>query len=365
VLLKNQNGALPLSREVRNVALIGPFAEDGGSLMGCWAARGRAADCISFADGLRSKLNSAAKLTVVQGCAASEGWKLVPQLDGTKVLERETNQADTSGIQKAVEAANAADVVLLALGEPAGWSGEDSARSDLGLPGRQNELFEAVVATGKPVIVILVNGRPLALPNVQDKAAAVLETWDPGVQGGNGVADILFGETEPAGRLTTSVPRSVGQVPIHYNHYNTGRPTMGKYVDGPREPLYPFGFGLTYTKFEYGKVELSATRVEQGKSLTARVSIKNTGPRVGSEVVQLYIRDVAASAGPRPVRELKGFQKVRLNSGETRDVSFTISEKELGYYDTKGQWLVEPGKFQVWLTRDAASGEPADFEMVK
>jgi beta-glucosidase len=364
VLLKNQNGTLPLSHEVRNIALIGPFAEDGGSLMGCWAARGRAGDCVSIADGLRAKMDPAARLTVVQGCAASEGWKLVPQLDGTKVLEREANQDDSSGIQKAVEAASAADVVVLALGEPAGWSGEDSARSDLGLPGRQNELFDAVVATGKPVIVILVNGRPLALPHVQDKAAAVLETWNPGVQGGNGVADILSGDADPSGRLTTSVPRSVGQVPIHYNHYNTGRPTMGKYVDGPREPLYPFGFGLTYTKFEYGKVELSAKRVEQGKPLTARVTITNAGSRIGSEVVQLYIRDIAASAGPRPVRELKGFQKVRLNSGETRDLSFTISEKELGYYDVNGRWLVEPGKFQVWVTRDAASGEPAEFELL-
>jgi beta-glucosidase len=256
-------------------------------------------------------------------------------------------------------------VVILALGEPGGWTGENSSRSDLGLPGRQMELFDAVVATGKPVIVVLINGRPLAVPRVQEQAAAILEAWDPGVQGGNGVADVLFGDVDPAGRLTATFPRSVGQVPIHYNHFNTGRPALGKYVDGPSSPLYPFGFGLAYTTFEYGKVELSAPVMKLDGTLTAKVNLKNTGSRAGTEVVQLYLRDVAASAGPRPVRELKGFQKVLLQPGESRDVTFTLSGKELGYYDTKGNWLVEPGKFQVWLAKDSASGEPVDFELVK
>jgi beta-glucosidase len=165
--------------------------------------------------------------------------------------------------------------------------------------------------------------------------------------------------------LTASFPHSVGQVPVYYNHYNTGRPDMGKYVDGPREPLYPFGFGLTYTTFDYGKVTLSVSTMEPGETITARARVKNTGKRAGTEVVQLYLRDVAASAGPRSVRELKGFRKVRLNAGESRDVEFTISGQELGYYDTTGQWLVEPGKFQLWIAKDSASGEPADFELVK
>ena len=183
---------------------------------------------------------------------------------------------------EAVSAAKAADVVILALGEPAGWTGENSSRSDLGLPGRQMELFDAVVATGKPVIVVLINGRPLAVPRLQEKAAAILEAWDPGVQGGNGVADVLFGDVDPAGRLTTTFPRSVGQVPIHYNHFNTGRPALGKYVDGPSSPLYPFGFGLAYTTFEYGKVELSAPAMKPGGTLTAKVNLKNTGSRAGN-----------------------------------------------------------------------------------
>ena len=235
----------------------------------------------------------------------------------------------------------------------------------LGLPGRQMELFEAVAATGKPVIVILFNGRPLALPQIQEKAAAILEAWFPGVQGGNGVADVLFGDVDPSGRLTTTFPYDVGQVPLYYNHYNTGRPWLGKYVDGPSTPLYPFGFGLTYTTFEYGKVELEAPTVKLDGKLFAKVNLKNTGLRAGTEVVQLYIRDLAASAGPRPVRELKSFRKVFLQPGESRSVTFAISGRELGYYDTKGHWLVEPGKFQLWIAKDSASGEPVDFELVR
>jgi beta-glucosidase len=268
-------------------------------------------------------------------------------------------------IDQAIAAAKSADVVLLALGEPRDWSGEDSSRSELTLPGRQMELFEAIVATGKPVIVVLFNGRPLALTRLQEKAAAVLEAWHPGVQGGNAVADVLFGDAEPGGRLTTSFPRSVGQVPVYYNHFNTGRPTLGKYIDGPREPLYPFGFGLTYSTFEYGKVELGTKTLKAGQSLTARMKLKNTGTRAVSEVVQLYLRALASSAGPRPVRELKGFQRVRLNPGESHDVEFRISDRELGYYDASGHWLVEPGRYQLWLTKDSVSGEPAEFELVK
>jgi len=260
-------------------------------------------------------------------------------------------------------------VVVLALGEPRDWSGEASSRSDIDLPGRQQELFDAVAATGKPVVVVLFNGRPLTIPRLQEKAAAILEAWHPGIQGGNGVADVLFGDVDPSGRLTTTFPQRVGQIPLYYNHLNTGRPGLGEYrsnyEEGPNEPLYPFGFGLAYTTFEYGQVELSAPTKKAGEPLTARVQIKNTGTRAGTAVAELYIRDLAASAGPRPVRELRGFQKVLLQPGETRDVSFEISDKQLGYYDTKGDWLVEPGKFEVWISADSASGQPAGFELVK
>ncbi|HZL43823.1 MAG TPA: beta-glucosidase BglX [Verrucomicrobiae bacterium] len=364
VLLKNENHALPLSREVKSIALIGPFADATGDLLGCWAARGRASDVVSLATGLRAKLRTGAELKVVRGCEAIEGERTIHLLSGAQIAEhtRSINAGQTN-ISQAVEAAKAADVVILALGEPGSWTGEDSSRSTLDVPGSQMELFDAVAALGKPVIVVLINGRPLTINAIHDKAAAILEAWDPGVEGGDGIADILFGDVDPAGRLTVSFPRSVGQVPVYYNHYNTGRPTMGKYIDGSRDPLYPFGFGLSYTEFEYGKVELGSKSMKPGGTQTARAKIKNVGSRPGAEVVQLYIRDVAASAGPRPVRELKGFQKVFLKPGESRDVTFAISNRELGYYNRQGDWLVDPGMFQVWISKDAVSGEPMDFEL--
>jgi beta-glucosidase len=282
------------------------------------------------------------------------------------IKERPTGSNE---IAEAVSIAKTADVVVMTLGEPRDWSGESSSRSDLGLPGRQMELFNAVVATGKPVIVVLFNGRPLAIPQIQQQAAAILEAWFPGIQGGNGVADILFDDADPSGRLTTTFPNSVGQVPFYYNHSNTGRPGFGEYkgnyVDAPTLPLYPFGFGLAYTTFEFGKVRLDAASMKRGETLSAHVQIKNTGNRPGTAVAELYIRDVAASAGPRPVHELKGFRKIPLQPGESSDVTFNISEKELGYYDAKGNWLVEPGKFQLWIAKDSASGDPAGFMVLK
>ena len=363
VLLKNENGALPISRQAKTVALIGPFAGDAEELAGCWCSRARANDIVSIADGIRAKLSGGSQLTVARGCAIMEAGKIRRHLgDFSPIAERATGSNE---IAEAVEVAKAADVVILALGEPRDWTGEDSSRSDLDLPGRQMELFEAVAAAGRPIIVVLFNGRPLALPRVQEKAAAILEAWHPGVQGGNGVADVLFGDVDPAGRLTTTFPRGVGQVPVYYNHFNTGRPELGKYADGSGEPLYPFGFGLTYTTFEYGRVQLSAPMMKPGGTLNARIVVKNSGLRAGTEVLQLYIRDIAASAGPRPVRELRGFQKVRLNPGESREVTFAISGRELGYFDTQGRWLVEPGKFQLWIAKDSASGEPVEFELAK
>ena len=367
VLLKNENGTLPISRQAKTVALIGPLAADAEELVGCWSSRAHTNDIVSLATGVRAKLSADAQLTVLRGCAIMETGKARRHIEDSSLIREQPTGSNE--IAEAVAAANAADVVILALGEPRNWSGEDGSRNGLGLPGRQQELFDAVAATGKPVIVVLFNGHPLAVPHIQEKAAAILEAWYPGVQGGNGVADVLFGDVDPSGRLTVTVPWSVGQVPMYYNHLNTGRPGIGEYkgnyVDGPNTPLYPFGFGLAYTTFEYGEVELSAPVMKPGGMLTAKMNLKNTGARAGTETVQLYLRDVAASAGPRPVRELKGFQKVQLQPGESRDLSFTISERELGYYNAAGHWLVEPGKFQLWLARDSASGQPADFELMR
>ena len=369
VLLKNDCGALPVPKQVKKLALIGPLADDVEEVLGCWSSRGHAADVVSLAAGIRAKLSEGSQLSVARGCAIVEpGSGQTRSHFGvpSPIIEQPTGTNEIAG---AVAMANAADAVIMVLGEPRSWTGESSSRLDLGLPGRQQELFEAIAATGKPVIVVLFNGRPLALPRLQEKAAAILEAWFPGVQGGNGVADVLFGDVDPAGRLTTTFPYSVGQAPIYYNHFNTGRPGFGEYKgnyeDGPSIPLYPFGFGLTYTTFKYGKVELEAPTVKLDGKLVAKINLNNTGLRAGTEVVQLYIRDIASSAGPRPVRELKDFRKVFLQPGESRSVTFAISWRELGYYDTKGHWLAEPGKFQLWIAKDSASGEPVDFELAR
>jgi len=369
VLLKNENGALPLSPQVKKLALIGPFAEDGEEMVGPWYSRAHTNDIVSLADGLRAQLPFDFQLAIARGCSILEtnSGKIRRHIgDFSPVKERWTG---TNEIAEAVAAAKSADVVVLTLGEPRDWSGESSSRSDLGLPGRQMELFDAIVATGKPVIVVLFNGRPLAIPKVQKQAAAILEAWFPGIQGGNGVADVLFGDVDPAGRLTTTFPNRVGQVPFYYNHSNTGRPGFGdykgNYADGPTVPLYPFGFGLAYTTFDYGKVQLDSPEMKLDGTISAHMQIQNTGERAGTEVAQLYIRALAATTGPRPVRELKGFQKILLQPGESRDMSFNISGKELGYYNSKGNWLVEPGKYQLWISKDSASGEPVNFDLVK
>jgi beta-glucosidase len=368
VLLKNENQALPLSPHVNKLVLLGPLAENAQELLGSWHSRAHTNELIPFAEAMRNHLNFDFQFSVARGCALVEPGviKLPRDIAGLALKE---NHTGSNEIAEAVELAKTADVVVLALGEPLDWSGEDGSRSDLSLPGKQQQLFDAIAATGKPVVVVLFNGRPLAIPQIQEKAAAILEAWFPGTQGASGVADVLFGDIDPAGRLTATFPRNVGQVPFHYNHFNTGRPGIGDYhgtyVDVPTTPLYPFGFGLAYTTFEFGKVELETNRVTPIGKVTATVKIKNTGSRPGTAVAELYLRALAASAGSRPVRELKGFQKILLAPGESKVVSFTLAAKELGYFDAKGNWLVEPGKYQVWISADSASGEPVAFELAK
>lgn len=343
VLLKN-NGVLPLSKDVKHVALLGPMGAEQGELLGCWSGRGEAKDVVSLAQGLRTALPSGVKLDVAMGC---------------ELVESTQSKSPTVEIEAAVALAHAADVILLAVGEPSGWSGEEDCRAELGLPGRQLELFEKVMTSGKPVVVLLFSGRPLALPEVYARATAVLQVWHTGVQGGPALADLLLGKVAPSGRLPVSVPRDVGQVPLYYNHLNTGRPTMGLYKDLERGPEFPFGFGLTYTTFAYEPVKLDSLHVAHAGQLTATAAVKNTGKLPGEEVAQLYIRAMASSAGARPVRELKGFQKVALAPGESRSVTFTLTAQELGYYDARGRWLVDPGTYQVWIAPNAEAGQAA------
>jgi beta-glucosidase len=369
VLLKDENGALPLSPSRRKIALIGPLADAAQELVGPWHSRAHADDLTSLAEAMRNAAGSDFEISVARGCALVEPGVVKVPRNITDFQPLKEHSTSPSEISDAVSLAKSSDVVVLAVGEPLDWSGEDGSRSDLGLPGMQQPLFDALAATGKPVVVVLFNGRPLAIPEIQQKAAAILEAWFPGTQGANGVADILFGKADPSGRLTTTFPRAVGQVPFYYNHYNTGRPGFGEYkgnyVDIPTTPLYPFGHGLAYTSFEFGNVALAANKVPLRGVLNARIEIKNTGQRDGTAVPELYIRALAATAGARPVRELKGFQKILLQPGESRVVNIELPAHDLGCYDATGRWLVEPGKYQLWISRDSASGDPISFELEK
>ncbi len=339
VLLKNAGDTLPL-RARGTIALIGPLADDQPELLGCWSALGRAQDVVTLRKGLSAALPSTT-FRIAKGCA----------LTG----------ADDRGLYEAVAAALKSDLVILALGEPALHSGENNFRSDLGLPGRQQQLFDRIVATGKPVITVLFTGRPLAIPTVLEKSSAVLLAWHPGVQAGPGVADVLTGRVAPSGRLTTSWPRSVGQVPVYYNHLPTGRP-LDDYKEGSRDSLLPFGSGLTYTRFNYGPTRLSGAALKDG-AITATVSLANAGARAGTEVVQLYLRASACEAGARPLRELKGFQRVTLQPGESKEVSFSLAARDLGCWAADGSWTVEPGKYSLVIAPDSAAGKMVEFTL--
>jgi len=338
VLLKNADGLLPLRRRPRRIALIGPLGDDAGNLLGCWPGLGRAEDVVTVHQGLAAAMPGTEILTA-RGCELTGGTD--------------------DGLEAAATIAREADVVILAVGEPALWSGEDNFRSSLGLPGRQEELFERISSLGKPLVTVLFAGRALAVPEVLEKSNAVLLAWHPGIEGGPALADLLTGAASPSGRLTVTLPRSVGQVPVYYNHMATGRP-MRDYRDGSREPLLPFGFGLTYTHFTY-----SLTRVRRGpgapETVSVTATITNDGPAAGSEVAQLYVHALACSFGARPVRELRGWRRLTLAPGESRRVEFTLTAAELGAWAPDGRWSAEAGDYEAVIAPDAASGQLKPF----
>lgn len=333
VLLKNEGGALPLSRDAGRIALVGALADDALSQLGSWRARGQVEDVVT----LRAALEAAhPQVTYVRGA--------------------DSRSDDASGIEAAVTAARVADVVVLALGEDYDWSGEARSRSSLELPGRQLELFEALAATGKPIVVVLMGGRPLAIPEIADKADAVLGTWLLGIEAGPAIVNTLFGSTNPGGKLPASFPRTTGQVPVHYDHLPSGRPAdpditkdTARFMDLPITPLYAFGHGLSYTSFAYGEVALSAAQMPAaGGTVTITVPVTNTGARAGDEVVQLYMRDPVASTS-RPVKQLRGFARVTLQPGETRAVSFTLSANQFALWSHDREWLIEPGMIELMV----------------
>ena len=334
VLLKNSGGLLPLRKDIRSLAVIGPLADDRADLLGPWDALGRPADVVTLLEAIHSAVSPATKILYAKGCS----------IEGT----------DRGGFAAAVESARNADAVIIALGESREMSGEASSRSTLAIPGLQNELLESVASAGKPVILVLMNGRPLAIPWAEEHAGAIVESWFLGIRSGNAIADVLFGEYNPSGKLPVTFPRTVGQVPYYYNHKNSGRPAndaekyTSRYIDLPSSPLYPFGFGLSYTTFDYSGLALSPGVIDTSGTVTVSVSVKNTGTRPGEEVVQFYVRQDFGSV-TRPVKELKGFERIALAPGESRQVKFLLRGSDLRMYDAAMRHVVEPGTYTVFV----------------
>lgn len=355
VLLKNDNGLLPVKKSQKNIAVIGALADDKTSPLGSWRIGSDDSTAVSVLEGLQQYTKS---VTYAKGADVTIG-------EVAFIRELNINETDKSGFSEAVSLAKKSEVVIMVLGEHGFHSGEARSRTKIGLPGVQQELLEAVFAVNKNIVLVLMNGRPLAIPWAAENIPAILETWQLGTQSGNAIAQVLFGDYNPSGKLPMTFPRSVGQIPIYYNHLNTGRPNpeemvfWSHYSDESNAPLYPFGFGLSYTTFEYSNLKIDAT---DSKNIAVQVTVKNTGEFSGEEVAQLYIRDRVASE-VRPVKELKGFSKFHLNPGESRSVAFTLTAKELGFYTSQGEFVVEPGTFDILVGSNSQEGLTGTFEL--
>ena len=368
VLLKNEGQVLPLKR-TGSIALIGPLANRQRDVIGSWSGAGDWKQAVSVEQGLRAAAPNL-KITYAKGANIADDQQMLDRLnnDGGE-LELDKRSAEDM-ISEAVQVAQAADVVVAVVGESQGMTGEAAARTDLGLPGRQLDLLKALKKTGKPLVLVLMNGRPLTLGWENQNVSAILETWFSGTQAGNAIADVLFGDYNPSGKLTATFPQVVGQVPIYYNHKNTGRPYAGikldkyksRYLDAPNDPLYPFGYGLSYTTFSYGKPVLSKTTIGPTETLEVQVTVQNTGAYDGEEVAQLYIRDLVGSIS-RPVKELKGFQKVMLKKGESKTLTFRLAPEALKFYNNDLKFAAEPGDFQVFVGGNSRDVQAAAFKL--
>ncbi len=351
VLLKNE-GVLPLAKTTTKIALIGPLANDHHEILGTWFRIGEDGDTESVLDGLRQVVPDA-EIALAEGCHLYE---------------------DSENVVAAATIAAEADVAILVLGEGEFMSGEAHCRADISLPGHQQLLLEAVHATGTPVVVVLMGGRPITIPWMDDNVPAILMAWHGGIRTGRAVADLLFGNATPSGKLPVSWPRSVGQIPIYYNYKNTGRPSDGdgtyqfnkvhysNYQDESNAPQYPFGYGLSYTQFSYSELVIENARPSLNETLTVRVTITNTGDVAGDEIAQLYVRDLVGEV-TRPVRELKGFQTVSLAPGASETIQFEVPVQSLGFTGIDGTYLVEPGQFDLWVGGDSSAALKSSFEV--
>jgi beta-glucosidase len=375
VLLKNEGQLLPLDKSGKkysSIAVIGPVADSGLAQVGFWGGMITGGENVTTViEGIKQKVGSAIKVEYAKGPSIRR--EMQSKFDGVPGIkmheEPPQSPADAeAAFQQAVAVAKRNDLVVMVLGEGGLMAGEAASNSSLRLAGRQEELLEAVVATGKPVVLVLINGRPLNISWAAEHVLAILEAWEPGNQGGNAVADILFGDTNPGGKLTVTWPRSSGQEPLYYAHNLTFEPETdpnykSRYQDQPTSPLYPFGYGLSYTKFSIGKLELSKTTAKVGEPIGVSVDVQNTGNVVGDEVVQLYIHQQSGNAS-RPVRQLKGFERVSLAPGEKKTVRFTLGRDELTYWSPSAKkWVLEPALFDVWAGEDSTASLHGSFEM--
>ena len=348
VLLKNEGGLLPLSPGLKKIAVIGALADSKLDIIGCWSADAKPADSVTLLEGIRRTVSSGTEVIYSTGCSPAA--------------------ASDADMDKAVAAAAGADVIIAAVGETADMTGEATSRAFLTLPGRQLELLERLKKTGKPVVAVLFNGRPLELGWLDANLPAILEAWYPGTEGGTAIARTLFGKNNPGGKLPVTFPRTLGQVPLYYNHRATGRPTSAtekytsRYADFTAEPQYPFGYGLSYSSFTYSGLALSTGAIRADGSLTVKFDLTNMSSRTGDEVAQVYIRDLSGSE-TRPVRELKGFKRVTLAPGERKTLEFELGPAELGYYYAGG-YAVEPGAFEVFAASSSAGGLKTAFEVL-
>jgi len=339
VLLRNEGSVLPIAANVKSIAVIGPLADSTHDPLGTWSAKGKAEDVVSVLAGIRERAGENIKVGHARGCAVDGG--------------------DATGFAEAIALVHQSDLTILVIGESENMSGEGYSRASIELPGLQRDLAKVIHATGKPVVAVVLTGRALAIPWLAENVPGILIAWHPGVECGHAVADILFGDFNPCGRLPITFPRATGQIPIYAAHKNTGRPPRderytSKYIDVPWTPQYPFGYGLSYTTFAYRDLKVSPASIKQDGVLTATVTVENTGKRAGAEVVQLYVRDLVGSS-TRPVQQLAGFEKVTLEPGQSQTVTFNVAARDLGFYNWDLRYVIEPGEFKLWVADQEAT----------
>ncbi len=367
VLLKNSNNTLPL-KATGSIALVGPLADDHRDMIGPWSGAGDWQKSVTVLEGIKKLAGNQVQINYAKGANITNDAWMIKRL-GADQLNNDIRPANEM-IDEAVNAAKKSDVIVAVVGESYGMSGEAASRSEIGIPLAQEDLLKALKATGKPMIIILMNGRPLTLKWENDNADAMLETWFAGTEAGNAIADVLFGEYNPSAKITATFPQDVGQIPLYYSHKNTGRPYQGdfidryksRYLDISNDPLYPFGFGLSYTTFTYGDVKLNSNTIKPGQLLQVSTTVTNTGKYDGTEIVQLYTRQMVGSV-TRPVEELKNFKKIFLKAGESQVVNFTISSADLRFYDINMKYTYEPGDFKVFIGTNSRDVKEADFKL--